>query len=488
MWRQCLLLVLSAIGSGIVCAQNTSYQGMWWVQAESGWGFNIAHQGDVIAAAWYTYDTDGKPLWLVLSAPKQSDGSFSGAVYRTTGRPFAQINGTPATSSTTQVGTATLRFTSASAAQLSYIINGVSQQKNMTRYNFSATPPTCAFTTSPMTAATNYTDLWWNASESGWGVNLIHQGDVVAAAWYTYATNGNPMWLIASPNKQPDGSYSGRVFRASAGTPLLRINGAPAVQAGAIMSFTVDGTTQTKNIQRYAFSSPRSVCTAAASGGGSESSDSCYPSYAVGDRRTYRSTSQIGAQPQVIGETSEQVTGTATYEGHPVVIVESRDAQNRLTAKSYYEQTATELVQWGVDTHDAATGLKIGTIKYVPEFRTPRSFNLNETLTRNFDTITTVTTQGFTYNSTDRHQLTLKLVGRASTAVPAGTFVNVCKLEVNDTVAVQATGTSIAVNTMTWANSTLGTIKTIGTTPTPFGANNTLVELMSASVGGVNVP
>ena len=281
--RQGVLLTLLMLAAGLACAQTTSYQGMWWVAAESGWGFNIAHQGDVIAAAWYTYDTDGKPMWLVLSAPKQANGSFAGAVFRTTGRPFSQINGAPATASTTQVGTATLSFTAANAAQLNYTINGVSQQKNMTRYNFTPTPPTCAFTTGPMASASNYTDLWWNPTESGWGVNLIHQGDIVAAAWYTYGADGNPMWLIASPGKQADGSYSGRVFRASAGTPLLQISGAPAVQAGAmqdvgsivlrfsdgekaVMSFSVDGSAQTKNIQRYAFSSPRSVCTAAATG------------------------------------------------------------------------------------------------------------------------------------------------------------------------------------------------------------------------------
>ena len=33
--------------------------------SESGWGINFTHQGDTIFATWFTYDLDGKPLWLV---------------------------------------------------------------------------------------------------------------------------------------------------------------------------------------------------------------------------------------------------------------------------------------------------------------------------------------------------------------------------------------------------------------------------------------
>src|SRR6185503_19971412 len=43
-----------------------SYQGLWWNPNESGWGVNIAQQGDVWFAAWYTYDRSGKPTWFVM--------------------------------------------------------------------------------------------------------------------------------------------------------------------------------------------------------------------------------------------------------------------------------------------------------------------------------------------------------------------------------------------------------------------------------------
>ena len=499
------LSILLSLASVAATAQ-TSYQGMWWVAAESGWGFNIAHQGDVLAAAWYTYDTNGKPLWVILSASRQANGSYSGSLYRTTGKPFAQINGTPATQSTSQVGTATLQFPTSSTLQLNYTIGNVSQQKSMTRYNFSATPPTCSFSAAPMAGATNFTDLWWNPAESGWGINLIHQDNIVAAAWYTYAADGSPMWLISSPSLQGDGSYSGQVFRATAGTPLLQISGGPAIQPGAmqavgtlslrftdgekaVMSFTLDGVSQTKNIQRYAFSSPRSVCAAATSGNpGGNSNTACYPAYHVGDRRNFRNTTSLASNPQVVDTSSEFISGTTTYNGHPVYVVEGRDAQNRVTVKNYTEQTATEWIFWGADTIDAVTGLKTGSVTYVPEFRSPRNLTLNQAVTKTFDTVTSVTVQGFTYNSTDRHQHTVKLVGNENVSVPAGTFSNACKLEIVDVVTPQATGAPLTVNMVNWTTSSVGAVKSTATTPTTFGTSSSLIELMSASVGGVNVP
>ncbi len=504
--RALLMMILLAMLSGGVVAQN--YQGMWWVAAESGWGFNIAHQGDTLAAAWYTYDTNGKPLWLVLSAARQGDGSYRGDLFRTTGRPFAQINGSPVTASTTQVGSATLRFPTADSLQMSYTVNGTAQQKNMTRYNFSATPPSCAFSSAPMSTATNYTDLWWNPSESGWGANLVHQENTVVVAWYTYGADGAPMWLLAAPSRQGDGSFSGEVFRATAGTPLLQINGTPALPSGgmqsvgtvtlrfsdgetAVMSFTVDNISQTKNIQRYAFSSPRSVCTAATTGGPGNPGNAtgrCYPGYTVGDRRSFRNTSQIATQPQIIDNNSEHVVGTSSYNGHPVYVLEQRDAQGRLTVRNFNEQTDSEIILWGAETFDPATGQKTGTVTHVPEFRSPRTLQMNQTITSNFSTITSVTVQGFTYEATDRHVHTIKLVGNENVSVPAGSFSNACKIEINDTVTPQATGTPIAVNTINWASPNVGTVKITATTPTPFGNSQSLIELMSASVGGVNVP
>ncbi len=54
------------------------------------------------------------------------------------------------------------------------------------------------------TPAANYTDMWWNAAESGWGVSFAqHSGThQVFAVWYTYdpreesAGRNKPLWIV----------------------------------------------------------------------------------------------------------------------------------------------------------------------------------------------------------------------------------------------------------------------------------------------------
>ncbi len=49
--------------------------------------------------------------------------------------------------------------------------------------------------------ASNYTALWWNAAESGWGINLNHQGNIVFGTLFTYDAIGAPLWLVMSDGR-----------------------------------------------------------------------------------------------------------------------------------------------------------------------------------------------------------------------------------------------------------------------------------------------
>lgn len=54
------------------------------------------------------------------------------------------------------------------------------------------------------TPAANYTDMWWNPSESGWGISFTqHSSNQAFVVWYTYdpretlATGrAKPLWLV----------------------------------------------------------------------------------------------------------------------------------------------------------------------------------------------------------------------------------------------------------------------------------------------------
>lgn len=66
------------------------------------------------------------------------------------------------------------------------------------------------------TFSIDYSDLWGggqpNPTESGWGLNLVQQGDVIFATWFVFAQNGAPTWFSATLN--PSGgstTWSGSV-------------------------------------------------------------------------------------------------------------------------------------------------------------------------------------------------------------------------------------------------------------------------------------
>jgi hypothetical protein len=52
---------------------------------------NFDHQGDNIFATSFTYDTDGKPLWLSATAAKMGTGQYGGTIHRTTGPAYSAV-------------------------------------------------------------------------------------------------------------------------------------------------------------------------------------------------------------------------------------------------------------------------------------------------------------------------------------------------------------------------------------------------------------
>jgi serine protease len=261
-------------------AAQVHYEGLWWASpamSEAGWGINFAHQGDVVFASWFTYDLSGKGWWLVMTAPNTGGNTFSGPLLTVTGPAFDAVPFDPAQVVGTPVGTGTLTFSDANNGTFAYTVNGISQTKNITREVFGPVP-TCTFSASNnLAAATNYQDLWWKkpaASESGWGINLTHQGDTIFATWFTYDHDHTPMWLVVTATKTGPGIYSGDLFRTT-GPPFSAVPFNPMAVVGtkvgtasftfsdgnnAAFAYTVNGVSQTKPITREVFRAPGTVC------------------------------------------------------------------------------------------------------------------------------------------------------------------------------------------------------------------------------------
>jgi hypothetical protein len=56
----------------------------------------------------------------------------------------------------------------------------------------------CATPAAATNFSTNYSDLWWNPDESGWGVNITQQADVLFATLFVYGPQGQPTWYSAT--------------------------------------------------------------------------------------------------------------------------------------------------------------------------------------------------------------------------------------------------------------------------------------------------
>ncbi len=258
-----------------------AYQGLWWnapAGSESGWGINLAHQEDVIFATWFTYNAAGKPWWLVMTATKGAGSDYSGTLYETRGPPFSAVPFDPGLVDSSAVGSGTLTFADIDNATFAYTVNGITQAKAITRQKFSRPVPTCTFgLRHDLSAATNYTDLWWNApagSESGWGIALAHQGDIIFAAWFTYDATGTPLWMIVTATLGGPGVYSGTLYTTT-GPAFSAVPFDPAQVAltavgtasftfadgnSAAFAYTVGGVAQTKQITRQIFRPPGTLC------------------------------------------------------------------------------------------------------------------------------------------------------------------------------------------------------------------------------------
>ena len=61
-------------------------------------------------------------------------------------------------------------------------------------------------------AATDYTDIWYLPSESGWGVNLIQAEDVIFATFFIYGPNNQPTWYVAIIYRDANGNFAGNLY------------------------------------------------------------------------------------------------------------------------------------------------------------------------------------------------------------------------------------------------------------------------------------
>lgn len=132
---------------------------------------------------------------------------------------------------------------------------------------------TVTFTVPAATTAeplVNYTDLWWRAEESGWGLGLFHHpSNQIFGTLFVYGADGRPTWYVM-PNGQfiephifqgplfrTTGPYYGgpfnptQVLPVAAGTATIEFDRYDLDKA--LIAFTIDGVTFNKFVRRQSF-------------------------------------------------------------------------------------------------------------------------------------------------------------------------------------------------------------------------------------------
>jgi hypothetical protein len=122
-------------------AAVTNVTGLWWNPSESGWGVTLTQQGNVLFATMFTYDASRNPTWYVASSCTVSGGGCSGSLYRVTGGAAPTVPWTGSSASVTPVGTINFTFTDNSNGIVSFVINGVSGSRAITRQIFGSQQP-----------------------------------------------------------------------------------------------------------------------------------------------------------------------------------------------------------------------------------------------------------------------------------------------------------------------------------------------------------
>lgn len=117
----------------------------------------------------------------------------------------------------------------------------------------------------------NYTDGWWVPSESGWGVSILQLGSSMALMFYIFDEDEQPVWYrgVATNSSNP-ARFEGQMLKDT-GTPYREpvfgpipgptvvgtVSLTPKTLYDAQLSYTINGTTSTKQLTRITFSPER---------------------------------------------------------------------------------------------------------------------------------------------------------------------------------------------------------------------------------------
>jgi uncharacterized secreted protein with C-terminal beta-propeller domain len=187
----------SAPSLAVSVAERSPFtQGQWWDPTRSGNGFEIFSTADQVAVVWFAYSDAGRPIWYTANGSLDSLGKQAW--------PLLQHRWSSAgRESPVVVGSLRLNVHHPESAEVVWELGG-------TRGTWAIQP----LIVSGVINEIDHSGLWFDPSNSGWGLSLAEQGDLLGGILYTYDPSGVPTW-IAGFNRRDQGSVA---FLAYTGT------------------------------------------------------------------------------------------------------------------------------------------------------------------------------------------------------------------------------------------------------------------------------
>ena len=120
--------------------------------------------------------------------------------------------------------------------------------------------------------AANYSDIWWNPSESGWGVTFTQHPTTnqVFAVWYTYdprvadaASPGNfkPLWLVMPGGQWTTPTHLAGDVYVTVGTPFAQTWSSSSIHATKVGTFAFDFSSSSTGAFAYSVAAPSGLAS-----------------------------------------------------------------------------------------------------------------------------------------------------------------------------------------------------------------------------------
>ncbi|MGV6852204.1 MAG: hypothetical protein ACWA5R_08505 [bacterium] len=205
-------------------ASVTPGTGLWNNAPRTGSGVDLYSVAGQNFAAWYTARPDGTPIWYWLQAP------YVGNQWQTN---IGEITWDHATLTATYkvVGQGALTFDSSTKAWFTWKFDD----------GHAGGEPIEQFIQGSENPQPDYSNMWFNPGESGWGVTFNSKDPINFAIPYIYDAQGDPTWVLGTTTDD-DGGAIGTVYVTGACPWCAWVNPSSVDSGGINLNFGANST------------------------------------------------------------------------------------------------------------------------------------------------------------------------------------------------------------------------------------------------------